>query len=397
VEEGSLLDETIDRYFSSPAAPEQYKPLIHEITSGVVRWRLYLDWILSHFTKETMKKDVRYLLLTSLYQIFFMKKARYHVVNEAVEYAKKDKGQGVANFVNAVLRRAIDEKDRLKLPSDPVSRLSIEYSFPRWLVQRWYSRFGDQGVRELLAAFNKAPVFAIRIDLRQITRDDVIRRLHKKGVAVKKGFLKSALYVDKIKAVLDDDLFAKHVLHIQDETSQMAALFLAPAGGELILDACAGQGTKTDQIAEVFPGVKVVAMDLDRRRLKSVRLTRCVVQADVLKNPFKRERFDSILLDAPCSSLGIIRKHPEIKWRRGEKDMTTLGSLQLQMIKSLSSNLKRGGFLVYSVCSFEPEETTDVVEQAKRDEGFIEDKKSFLSLPQQSGMDGFFIARLKKL
>jgi 16S rRNA (cytosine967-C5)-methyltransferase len=177
----------------------------------------------------------------------------------------------------------------------------------------------------------------------------------------------------------------------------MAALFLAPAGGELILDACAGQGTKTDQIAEVFPGVKVVAMDLDRRRLKSVRLTRCVVQADVLKNPFKRERFDSILLDAPCSSLGIIRKHPEIKWRRGEKDMTTLGSLQLQMIKSLSSNLKRGGFLVYSVCSFEPEETTDVVEQAKRDEGFIEDKKSFLSLPQQSGMDGFFIARLKKL
>jgi 16S rRNA (cytosine967-C5)-methyltransferase len=405
VEEGGLLDQTIDRHFSSPWVPQAYKPLIYEIVSGVVRWKLYLDWVLSHLVKEGLKKDVRHLLWMSLYQVFFMKKAVYHVVNETVDYAKKEKGQGIANFVNAVLRRAIREKDELPMPRDPLSRLSISHSFPSWLVQRWCARFGDKETEDLLDLLNRSPEFTLRIDPRKISREEAITRLADIGVkAVKSRLLERALIVDRVGPLLESDLLKSHALHIQDETSQMAGLAVAPTHADLVLDACAGQGTKTDQIKEEWPYARVLAMDLDGKKLGAIRSTTCLVQADVLKNPLKKGRFDCILLDAPCSSLGIIRKHPEIKWRRSERDIAVYGGLQIEMIKSLGENLRQGGRLVYSVCSFEPEETTNVVEKAKKTGLFVLEAlplpghdAPFLSLPQASGMDGFFIAGLKKL
>jgi 16S rRNA (cytosine967-C5)-methyltransferase len=406
VEEGGLLDQTIDRHFSSPRVPSAYKPLIYEIASGVVRWKLYFDWVLSHLVKEGLKKDVRHLLWMSLYQVFFMRKGVYHVVNEAVDYAKKERGQRTANFVNAVLRRAIREKDELPMPRDPVSRLSVCHSFPLWLVHRWCARFGGKGVEDLLGLLNKSPEFALRIDARKITREEAIKRLEDLGVkAVKSRLLEQAIIVDRVGPLLDSELLKNHTLHIQDETSQMAGLAVAPSPADIVLDACAGQGTKTDQIKEEWPSARVVAMDLDGKKLGSIRSTTCLVRANVLKNPLKNGRFDCILLDAPCSSLGIIRKHPEIKWRRSERDISTYGGVQFEMIKSLGDNLRQGGRLVYSVCSFEPEETTDVVEKVKKTGLFAPDAPlplqghdaHFLFLPHVSGMDGFFIAGLKKL
>ena len=406
MEEGGRLDETIDRHFSSPGVPSPYKPLIYEITSGVIRWKLFLDWLLSHFVREGLKKDVRHLLWMSLYQIFFMKKGAYHVVGEAVDYAKQEKGQGVANFVNAVLRRSIRKKDRLPLPSDPLVRLSVEHSFPLWLVRRWCARFGEEGLAALLGILNRTPEFTLRVSAGETAREEVMRRLAGKGIKAGKGrFLDRAVSVDRIGPLLDDDLFKGRFVHVQDEASQMAGLAVAPSDADLILDACAGQGTKTEQIKEEWPGAHVVAMDLVGKKLLSIRAAACLVGGDVLKNPFKRGCFDSILLDAPCSSLGIIRKHPEIKWRRSERDVAVFGGLQREMIRSLGENLRHGGHLVYSVCSFEPEETTEVVEQVVGEGCFVREKAlpalfpddHFLSLPHLSGMDGFFIARLRKL
>jgi 16S rRNA (cytosine967-C5)-methyltransferase len=406
VEEGGLLDEIIDRHFSTEPVPPDYKPLIYEIASGVVRWKLYLDWVLSHFVKKGVKKDVRHLLRMSLYQAFFMKKAARRVVNEAVDYAKKERGQATANFVNAVLRRAIRERNELPMPDDPVSRLSIAHSFPDWLVRRWHARFAGRSLEALLALLNKSPEFALRIDSRRITREEAVSRLADRGVkAVKGRLLEGALLVDRLGPLLESGLLKDHVFHVQDETSQMAGLAVGPAPGDLVLDACAGRGTKTDQIKEERPSARVVAMDIDGKKLGAVRATACRLQADVLKSPFKKGCFDSILLDAPCSSLGIIRKHPEIKWRRSERDIQRYASLQLEMIGVLGENLKPGGRLIYSVCSFEPEETTDVVEKAKKTGLFAAEASvpypgqdgAFLSLPHVSGMDGFFIAALRRL
>ena len=138
--------------------------------------------------------------------------------------------------------------------------------------------------------------------------------------------------MDRVGPLIESGLLKEHVFHIQDETSQMAGLAVAPRSGDLVLDACAGQGAKTDQIKEEWPLARVVAMDLDGKKLGAIRTTTCRIQGDALKNPFKKGCFDSILLDAPCSSLGIIRKHPEIKWRRSERDIPVYGGLQFEMI-----------------------------------------------------------------
>jgi 16S rRNA (cytosine967-C5)-methyltransferase len=204
--------------------------------------------------------------------------------------------------------------------------------------------------------------------------------------------------------LLTDELFTTHAIRVQDESSQLVGQAVAPGPGQLVLDACAGLGTKTEQMLDLYPNARFVAMDLHMGRLwpASDRLT--AVRGDILCLPFKRNLFDAILLDAPCSSLGILRKHPEIKWRRKEEDIVRFGNYQRALLGALWGSLKRGGYCIYSVCSFEPEETLDVIRAFGAEEQFILEnplpflfnKEYFLSLPHETGVDGFFIAKLRK-
>ena len=406
MEQGRPLDETIDRAFTRSAIPEALKPLLYEITAGVVRWRGYLDWVLSHYVQRPLKKDVRYLLWVALYQSFFMRTGIHHVVNETVEYIKKEKGVAVAKFVNAVLRKALTEGRCLPLPGIPDQRLSTSYSFPEWLVRRWVNRLGEQDTEALLALMNTVPEFSLRVDENKIGRDLAMEKIRRKGVTARKGkLLESAITVDRVGPLLKDELFTSHAIHIQDEASQLVGQAVAPEPGQLVLDACAGLGTKTEQMIELYPETRFVAMDLrgqaratpHRERLSSFR-------GDVLHLPLKKNIFDAILLDAPCSSLGIIRKHPEIKWRRKEDEIPPFGTYQRALLRAVWQSLKPGGYCVYSVCSFEPEETIDVISAFAGDEQFVLEnplpflfnKEYFLSLPHKTGVDGFFIAKLRK-
>jgi 16S rRNA (cytosine967-C5)-methyltransferase len=405
VEEGGLLDDTIDKHFSSSSISAKFKPLIYEIASGVFRRRSYLEWLLAGFAKHPLEEEIRHLLWMSLYQVLFMRKGAHHVVSEAVDHAKARRGQGAANLVNAVLRRSLREKDVVSLPDEPLSRLAIEYSFPHWLIGRWQHRFGTDRVRSLLAFLNEPPDFTLRVDLRRISLKSVADNFKKLGISANAGrFLSSAVIVDRIGPVLESDLFTQGFVHVQDESSQMAGYAASLGKPQVILDACAGQGTKTTQLRQLLPDATIIAMDINRRKLHRIQGADHVIMGDVLNCPFPQGFFDSILLDAPCSSLGIIRKHPEIRWRRNEKDLLRFGKLQEKMIKSLSPHLKKGGTLVYSVCSFEPEETSDIIDQVCRDGLFTKEPplpdlmkdNFFLSIPHKSGMDGFFIARLIK-
>ncbi|OPY82012.1 MAG: Ribosomal RNA small subunit methyltransferase B [Syntrophorhabdus sp. PtaU1.Bin153] len=415
VETGHFLDETLNRWFSTGGLSPAQKGLIHEIASGVIRWKGYFDWVLSRYTKADTKKHVRYLLWVSLYQVAFMRKAGYHVVKEAVEYAKRTHDQRVAGFVNAILRRFMRdlESGSIARPGTgpagmaaSVHSLSTLYSFPEWLVARWLKRFGQKETEKLLSALNRPPIFTLRIDLKKVGRDEVIRALEAKGVKVSPGAcLESALHVDKLAPVLDDILFREKFVHIQDEASQLAGLSLQPEPGDLVLDACAGFGTKTEQIAETRDRLRLIAMDNSLARLRSISRPLHPVLADALSPPFRDGIFDTILFDAPCSSFGIIRKHPELKWRRRDEDIRHFGAQQLAMLNTLWDLLKTGGHLVYSVCSFEPEETVDVVERFGEERKFVLEnplpflfnRDCFVSLPHESDMDGFFIARLRKL
>ncbi len=380
--------------------------MLYEITAGVFRWKGYLDWVLSHYVRKPLKKDVRYLLWVALYQSFFMKKGSHHVVNETVEYVKKEKNVAVANFVNAVLRKAVKEGGHLPLPDDPVQRLSLCYSFPEWLVRRWLSRLGERETEALLSLLNTTPEFGLRVDENKIARDLAIEKIGQKGVTTHKGkLLESAITVDKVGPLLSDELFTSHAIHVQDEASQLVGQAVVPEPGQLVLDACAGLGTKTQQMIELYPEARFVAIDLRIAPLSSHAERLSSVRGDVLNLPFKKNVFDAILLDAPCSSLGIVRKHPEIKWRRKEDEILRFGTYQRALLSAVWPSLKPGGHCVYSVCSFEPEETIDVISAFAGEEQFVLEnplpflfnKEYFLSLPHETGVDGFFIAKLRKV
>ncbi len=405
VEEGRLLDETIDRCFSRPATPQSIKPLLYEITAGTFRWKGYLDWVLSHYAQRPLKRDVRYILWVALYQAFFMKKGAHHVVNETVEYAKKEKGAAVANFINAVLRKAVRDGRRLPLPDDPVQRLAVAHSFPEWLVRRWLARLGERDTEALVAALNLTPEFGLRVSRNKTTQERAREKIKEIGLTPRSGrLLESAITVDRIGPLLNDELVTSGAIHVQDEASQLVAQAVAPRKGDRVLDACAGLGTKTEQMLDEYPEARITAMDLRIGRLAPASERLNIGRGDGLRLPFKRNVFDAILLDAPCSSLGIIRKHPEIKWRRREEEIPRFGAYQLALLRAVWESLKPGGSCVYSVCSFEPEETVEVIRAFAAEEQFLLEnplpflfnKEYFLSLPHETGVDGFFIARLRK-
>ena len=344
-----------------------------------------------------------------------MKKAPHHVVKESVDYAKAEHGIHIGGFVNAVLRRFLRDikKENIPLPgvtgfdsSNTHEKMAAIHSFPQWLVKRWTNRFGPANAEKLFSALNRSPEFTLRIAEKGIAKDELIRRLESLDLNVKPGrFLESALCVNRLAPLINSNLLKNKILAIQDESSQLAVHSLQLKPGSLALDACSGLGTKASHIMNLTTGVRLISLDNSMSRLSYADRRANPILGDTVRAPFKNGTFDAILLDAPCSSLGIIRKHPEIKWRRHEKDIINFGRQQYLMLKSVWDKLKVGGHLVYSVCTFEPEETVDVIERFKNDRKFalenplpfLFNKEYFVSLPFETGMDGFFIARLRKL
>jgi len=428
VEKGLFLDETINTFFQKKRTDNRLKGIIYEITSGAIRWKGFFEWVLDIFAQRSIKPRLKYLLWITLYQITFMKKSPYHVIKEAVEFAKQKEGVYGGNFVNAILRRYIKEiidvikrdekKDIHSLSTDiPYSYIiknksmstekgiSIGYSFPQWMVIRWLKRYGEEETIRLCSHLNKTPYFTIRLAAEDEKKEDIIRHFEKKGVTLKKArFLNNAYYIDKLTPVIDDPFFKEGLLFVQDEASQLAGIAVAPENKDTVLDACCGFGTKTAQIKGLAREASVFSIDRDMNKLKKNKNMGYLIKGDVMAAPFKEEAFDRILLDAPCSSVGIIRKHPEIKWRLKEKDIINCGRYQHAMIDALWPSLKKNGYFIYSVCSFEPEETTLLIEELQKKHKFIIEKplpllfnnEYFISLPHKTDLDGFFIARLKK-
>lgn len=400
VEKGGFLDEEINRFFLRSGVEKERRPLIYEIVAGVIRWKLYLEWLISKYVKKRVKRQIKILLMMTLYQIEFMRVPYQKVIDEAVSFSKSRWGREVGNFVNAVLRNHIRKRDREK-PED----LSVRYSFPGWLIGRWKKRFGEE-LPLLLEHLNSPPKFGLRLNLKNARIEDIKQMLKTKGIDFVEGvYLKEALQVSKVSQLIDDPLLKTGIITIQDEASQLASLALGLDSGDRILDACSGYGTKTTQLFDTYgDAFTIFSCDISKAKLKKIPARVLKVACDIRKLPFRDGVFDGILLDAPCSSLGIVRKHPEIKWRLKEEDLERFGEIQLSLLKGVWGSLKRGGVLIYSVCSFEPEETVDVIERFREFEDFeveralpYSEENFFLSIPHRTGLDGFFIAKLRKL
>ena len=398
--------------------------LCTEIVYGTLRWRRHLDWRLApHLSRPLAKLDpwVRALLRLSVYQIFFLDRVpRWAAVDEAVSLARlKSRQPGPAEFVNAVLRALTRASGPPPLPASPVEAAGVKWSFPDWIAERWMARFGRPEAEKLMAAMNERPPVTVRANRLRVTRDALAARLRDEELAQTRptALAPEGLSVDRGSAARWR-AFAEGWCTVQDEASMLVARLLAPEPGELIADACAAPGTKTTHLAELMDNRgRIVAMDPQAPRLALVRSAAARLGIGIVEThagtvstvaPRWAGRCDRVLVDAPCSNLGVLRRSPDVKWRRTPDDIGRLATKQRGILAAAAQMVKAGGRLVYATCSLEPEENDEVVRtllapgsdwqvDAPADFPVTADAAGFIRcLPHVHNTDGFTAIRLRR-
>jgi len=423
-----LLQSYLDRYDN---LDPRDKGLITELVFGVLRWQGRLDSIISRFSSVKLKKInpvVRIILRTAIYQILFLDKIPARAaVNEAVKLARESQPDYVVRFVNAVLRKVSDNIESLKKVDETnltASGIAEIYSHPKWIVDAWVKELGTEETAELCRANNKTPPTSIRVNTLLTTSENLAEELRRAGIEVQPcKYAPDALEVKKGHFKLQRlEAYEKGLFQIQDEASQLVAHILTPRPEERILDACAGFGGKTSIFAQLMENSgEIMAVDLSPWKVAALeenleRLKIGIVgtlQTDVRKlNEMNIKPFDRIFLDAPCSGLGVLRRKPDIKWKRRPGDVYRLSLLQRDLLDSLASLLRVGGVLVYATCTLLNIENSEVIESFLQNhpEFCIEPISDtipwmkvfargpyFCSFPHRHGTDGFFAARLKRI
>ncbi len=404
-----------------------------EIIYGTIQRLNTIDWILHPFVKTKLDKMdtwVKNLLRLSIYQIWYLDRVPAHaVVNEAVNIAKKKGHKGIVGMVNGVLRNILRQKDSISLPEhiNDTKRISLEHSHPEWLVKRFIQEYGEGEAKEICRANNLPPYHTVRVNPLRITREEMISLL-KKELDEEAEIIPSPLSKQGIRIKGGGNLafsswYKDGYITIQDESSMLVAEVLNPKEDMLVLDAAAAPGGKTTHIAELMKDKgKVIAADIHKHKIKLIeeqqeRLHLHIIEAihaDARKiKDYTDQRFDRILLDVPCSGLGVIRRKPDVKWTKSEDDIREITKIQEEILEEVFPLLKPDGVLVYSTCTMTLEENQKMVERflEKHDDFYLDQQlPNYLSetvnekvdartgmlqiLPQHFHSDGFFISRL---
>lgn len=430
VEKGSYSNLELNAQFKKDLS-EQDKNLATELVYGVIKNRIRIDYIISKVSNISVGKldnIVLNILRIGVYQILFLDKIpSYAVVNESVKLAKKYR-KFSAGFVNAVLRNVIRKINEIEYPDEkkePERFLSIYYSFPKWMIARWMELYGYEFTKELIQALNEKPKLCIRVNTLKVGVDELKTILEKEGYEVNKGyFIDEALYLMKAHNFTDSESFIKGYFQPQDEGSLLVVRALGVNKKDRILDAAAAPGGKTTYIAQLMENEgQVIAWDIHPHRLELIeklceKLGVSIVKTEQKDAAIMDEKytayFDKVLVDAPCSGLGVIKRKPDIKWSKKAEDILLLRNEQLKLLKTCSTYVKPGGVIVYSTCTLEPSENEDVVYSFLMENGdfqlddlrpllpeklhpYIKDKGILQTFPHIHGIDGFFIARIKRV
>ncbi|HXX80596.1 MAG TPA: 16S rRNA (cytosine(967)-C(5))-methyltransferase RsmB [Thermodesulfovibrionales bacterium] len=400
------------------------RSFLMELVYGVLRYRDTLDWALHTFVRKPsgLHQDTRNNLRLAAYQILFMRVQDWAAVNEAVQL---EKHSGRPEVVNGVLRSMLRKPMSERLNLTPLERkgavpyIALLTSHPSWLIKRWVKRFGEKGARELAEANNRIPPLTLRVNTLCSTREQLLEWLSSMGIKGKPSPFSPDGIRLKGSSMVKELSGMKASFLVQDEAAQLITYLLEPKPGERILDACASPGGKTTHIAQMMKDRgEVLAMEIDAERMPQLQenVSNLNTTSIALRNQDFRElnksregSFDKILLDAPCSALGVIRRNPDIKYRRTLEDLKEFMKKQLAMLRDAAQMLKPGGSIVYSVCSTEPEEGEEVVKEFLKDsedfyiidtalpflKGFMKEGL-FRTYPHIHDMDGFFGVKLCK-
>jgi 16S rRNA (cytosine967-C5)-methyltransferase len=359
--------------------------LASDIATGVQRMRAALDHLITAFSNRTIDRldpEIVEILRLSAYQLLYHSRVPASaVVDDAVDLARRAGKQSASGFVNAVLRTISRNRDSLPLPPRPaevtdraaaLSYLSITLSHPLWLATRWYDRLGFE-TAEAWLTFNNAPApLTLRANTLRLSGADLVTRLASEGVVVRPTRFAPDGFIVESGHPLASGGFNAGWFVVQDEASQLVALLAGAAPGPSVLDACASPGGKTTAIAAAMKDAGLlVACDVRSRRIellgRTVKASGAhrirIVQADLLTPLPFRQGFDCVVVDAPCSGLGILRRDPDIRWRRRESDLAPLAAAQVDMLVHAAEVVAPAGRLIYATCSSEPEENEDVADR----------------------------------
>lgn len=429
-QKGAYANIALNKYLDDEKLRSIDRAFVTELVYGSIKWKLTIDRVIAGYSNikiEKLSPWILNILRLGTYQILKMTKVPVSAsCNESVKLARRYGHRASAGFVNAVLRNIAKNGADIAVPpkeTDLTGYLSVTYSYPKWIVEKIVGVFGEEFGEGLLDAGNSTPHTTVRTNTLKISPEELIEKLEEEGVsAVPGNFVKEAVVLKSTASVGRLEAFKNGLFQVQDESSMLAAKALNPIAGDFVLDACSAPGGKATHMAQLMENKgKIIACDVHEHKLKLIddsaeRLGINIIESkltDASKpNTDYEGAFDKVLLDAPCTGLGIIRRKPDIKWSRKAKDIEDIVSLQRRLIRNVSKWVKPGGVLVYSTCTVLPEENEDIINNfLMESEDFeADDIKKFMPAelatrakgcmlqlyPNIDGTDGFFISRIRR-
>lgn len=425
----SFADILINKALSSGNL-EGSSGFLTELVYGILSRQKNLDYVIDQFIQgsKKIKSDLRILLRIGAYQILFLNNIPdFAIVSETVELSKQT-APFASGFVNGVLRNILRNKQNIKYPdkkTDKIEFLSTFYSHPEWIIKKWVEQLGLKEAEELANIMGQPAPLTLRVNSLKISRNELKNRLDNENIKTKNtAYSPDGLIVTSPINIASSESFKEGLFTVQDESSQLAVLLLSPKVNESILDLCAAPGGKATYLAQLMKNTGVIlATDISQNKLSLVdehckRMGISNVKTEVLDATKLSEKptkilFDKILIDAPCMGLGVIRRNPETKWWLKESDIKEIVKKQQLILENAAKLLVPGGIIIYATCSTTTNENEQVIKDfltknnsfAKEDlselfpqfKDLITKEGYFRSWPHKNGMDGFFVAGLKRV
>lgn len=424
LEEGAYSNLVLSNELNNIDIEDKDKGLITEIVYGTLRRKRTLDVLIGNFVKDINLIDTTVLniLRVAIYQMYFLDKIpEYAACNEAVEEAKEVSLEA-SKLVNGILRNYIKDEKEIVVPGNRIDELAYKFSFQPWMIRLFIKQYGEDRTMKLMAGLNETPKVTVRVNEFKAEYDEVYEKLEEIGYNIEDGYAcPEAIAIKGGKGIEDNQLFKEGLITVQDESAMLVAPLLDLKEGDKVLDLCAAPGGKTTHIAELLANSgEVLAFDLHENKLslieenaKRLGLNNIVCKAmDATKlNSDYISYGDKVLIDVPCSGLGIIRKKPEIKWNKTRQQLKDLVPIQREIMENAWQYLKPGGTLVYSTCTLNKEENEENLKwflskhnDAEIEKIYIGNNNNFiyngdgsLTILPNDSMDGFFIGKIKKI
>lgn len=430
-ENGAYSNISINKHLHGSQLRDIDRAFITDIVYGTVKWRLTIDWIINQFSSVKVKKIspwILNILRLGIYQLLYMEKVPASAAcNESVNLSRKYGHQAASRYVNGVLRNIARNRMDIRYPDKNIEfekYLSVKYSHPEWMITKWVRLYGRDFTEELLESNNEIPDFSVRVNTLKISREQLLEELKRSGMVACEGkYVDEAVVIMNPSSVSKLEVFRKGYIQVQDESSMLVAKILDPKPGEYIMDVCSAPGGKATHIAQLMNNIgTIVARDIHEHKIKLINDSAKRLGINIIKTEIfdaskidtgSIEKADRVLVDAPCTGLGIIRRKPDIKWSKDAESTKEITELQSNILNKASKYVKPNGVLVYSTCTINSEENIDVVRN------FLEENKEFypvdfseelpvginktsacegyIQLYQNvDKIDGFFIAKMKK-